>query len=182
MLAPTDIRIRSGLPVTSAARTLLDIAHMVTDRQHELAFDRAIVNRTARPSEIKALLSRAGGHQGRARLAALAAAENGTTVTRSQAEERVLALIRQAGLPRPQVNVRLHGYEVDFYWADERFVLEVDGFRFHSTRRAFEHDRRKHADLRAAGLEPMRVTWRQIEHEPLAVVVRMARAMARSPP
>jgi very-short-patch-repair endonuclease len=153
---------------------------MVIQRHYELAFDRAIVNRVVRSSEIKELLGRAGGHKGRARLATLAAAENGTTITRSQAEERVLALIRSAQLPDPAVNRRVHGYEVDFYWADEQFVLEVDGFRFHSTRRAFEHDRRKDTDLRAAGLETMRVTWRQVEHEPFALVARMARAIARS--
>ena len=80
----------------------------------------------------------------------------------------------------PAVNQRLHGYEVDFYWRAERFVLEIDGFRFHSTRRAFEHDRRKDAALRAAGVTTMRVTWRQIEDEPLAVIARIAQAMAWS--
>ena len=92
----------------------------------------------------------------------------------------MLALIRSAQLPGPAVNCRVHGYEVDFYWAREHFVLEVDGFRFHSTRRAFEHDRRKDADLRAAGVETMRVTWRQMGRKPFAIVARMARAMTRS--
>jgi len=56
-------------------------------------------------------------------------------------------------------------------------VVEIDGFRFHSTRRAFEHDRRKDATLRAAGIATMRVTWRQMTDESYAVIVRPAQAL-----
>lgn len=180
ILDQRDVRIRAGLPLLSPARALLDIAEEVTDRQLELAFDRAIVDRIIRPPEVTELLARTDGRRGGPRLALLVEHLHGPTLTRSEAEERLLALIRAAGLPMPAVNQRLHGYEVDFHWRAERFVLEIDGFRFHSTRRAFEHDRRKDAALRAAGVTTMRVTWRQIEDEPLAVIARIAQAMAWS--
>jgi very-short-patch-repair endonuclease len=178
ILDDRDVRIRAGLPVLSPARALLDVAEEATDRQLELAFDRGIVDRIVRPHEVEELVARTAGRRGGPRLARLVERQaSGSSVTRSEAEELLLALLRAADLPEPMVNQRLHGYEVDFHWPAERLVVEVDGFRFHSTRRAFEHDRRKDAALRAAGETTMRVTWRQMQEEPYAVVVRIAQAL-----
>jgi very-short-patch-repair endonuclease len=77
------------------------------------------------------------------------------------------------------MNVRIHGYEVDFLWREQRVVVEIDGFRFHSSRRAFEHDRRKDATLPAAGLLTIRVTWVQMQVEAYAVIARLATTLAR---
>lgn len=177
--ARVDAKLRHGLPVTSPARTPLDIATLLPERSLELAYDRALVARLTTPGEVRRAAARARGHHGCTPLERLLDATP-TTVTRSEAEERVLALIRGAQLPPPAVNCRVHDFEVDFYWPRQRLVLEVDGFRFHSTRRAFEHDRRKGAALAAAGILVIRVTWRQIESEPLAVVARLAQALARA--
>jgi very-short-patch-repair endonuclease len=100
-------------------------------------------------------------------------------VTRSEAERRLLALVREADLPQPQTNARLHGYEVDAYWPAHGLVVEVDGYRYHSSRPAFERDRAKAAKLVAAGLTVMRLTWLQMTHEPYAVIARLAQALAR---
>ena len=178
VLGPQDVRMREGLPVTSPARTLLDIAGLVTDRQLERALDQARVERLLRTAELEELMARGFGLPGRRALAALVAHQAGSALTRSEAEERFLDLIRRAQLPAPEVNTRVHGYEVDFLWRAQRLVVEIDGFRFHSTRRAFEGDRRKDATLKAAGLATMRVTWDQIEHEPLAVTARLGQALA----
>lgn len=101
----------------------------------------------------------------------------GPSLTRSQAEERFLALVRQAGFPHPEVNVRLGGHLVDFLWRDERLVVEVDGYRFHSSRAAFERDRLRDAALEEAGLWVIRVTWRQLTEQPYALVARLARVL-----
>lgn len=162
------------------AYTLLDLAEAVGERELERAFDEALVQRLVRLSEIAELVQRTKGRVGGPLLAALLEREGGPTRTRSEAEERFLALIRRAQLPEPEVNVRIHGYEVDFYWRSRGLVVEIDGFRFHSTRRAFEHDRRKDATLRAAGLAAMRVTWNQMDREPYAVVARLAQALANA--
>jgi very-short-patch-repair endonuclease len=99
--------------------------------------------------------------------------------TRSEAEQRLLRLVRKARLPAPDVNASLHGFEVDFLWRDAALVLEVDGYAFHSGRAAFEQDRRRDAELAARGLTVIRVTWRQLADEPEAVVVRIGQALAR---
>jgi very-short-patch-repair endonuclease len=69
------------------------------------------------------------------------------------------------------------GYEVDFFWPEHKVIVEVDGFRFHSTRRAFEHDRRKEADLRAAGFTVLRVSFDQLQRGPYAVIADVVRAL-----
>ncbi len=172
-----DVRSRLGLPVTSPAYILLDLAEIVTERELERAFDEMLVQRLVRPSEIAELLQRTRGRAGKLRLHALLKREGGPSYTRSEAEEQFLALVRRAQLPAPEVNVKIHGYEVDFYWRAQQLVVEIDGFRFHSTRRAFENDRRKDAMLRAAGLAAMRVTWRQMADESFAVIARVAQAL-----
>jgi very-short-patch-repair endonuclease len=77
------------------------------------------------------------------------------------------------------MNAELGPYEIDFLWRTERLALETDGWEFHSDRKAFEDDRRRDADLVARGFRVIRVTWRQIAEEPLAVIARIAAALAR---
>ena len=180
ILESRDLWIRKGLPVTSPARTLLDIAVSATDRQLEIAFDRGIVERILKPSHVVDVLDRAGGHRGRARLGALLARESdASTMTSSEIEERMLALIRDAGLPVPKVNFPFGPYKLDFYWPDARFALEVDGYRFHSSRYRFERDRRKDNDLRRAGIEVMRTVAREIKERSYALIADVTRSLAR---
>jgi very-short-patch-repair endonuclease len=101
-------------------------------------------------------------------------------VTDSQAEEMFFALMRDAQLPEPEVHAPIHGYTVDFLWRAQRLVVEVDGYKYHSSRVAVERDSKKSAKLTAAGLHVMRVTWRQMTDEPYAVIVRVAQALARA--
>ncbi len=73
--------------------------------------------------------------------------------------------------------MRLDGYVVDAVWIAQRLIVEVDGFRFHGHRAAFERDRKRDAALLALGYRVIRVTWRQITEEPLAVVATLAQAL-----
>ncbi len=100
-------------------------------------------------------------------------------MTRSAAERRLLALIRKARLPTPLTNVRIGRHEVDFHWPEQRLVLEVDGYAFHSSRRAFEHDRLRDAELQAAGHAVLRFTWRQLRDDPIRVAGRVAHVLGR---
>ena len=100
-----------------------------------------------------------------------------STVTRSALEERFLALVRRGGLPEPDVNAALAGYEVDFLWRRERRVIEVDGHTFHRTRQATTRDRRKDDDLEAAGYRVTRFTADQILHDPQDTLARARRAV-----
>ncbi len=173
-----DIRVRAALRVTSPARTIIDLAPDLTDRQLELTVDRAITERLVRPSELRRTLARLTHAAGRSRVLELLDADTHASLTRSPAEERLLALVRQAGLPEPLVNTRVAGYEVDFYWPRSRLVVEVDGFQFHSSRPRFERDRQKDAALQAAGIGTMRVAARQVTSDAVAVVVRIGQAIA----
>ena len=94
--------------------------------------------------------------------AALAARSAGATVTHSELEERFLALLARGHFPRPEVNVHIEGFEVDFSWRSERLVVELDGRASHDTFAAFERDR----ILQAAGWRVVRITWRQMDRTP----------------
>jgi very-short-patch-repair endonuclease len=89
--------------------------------------------------------------------------------TRSELEARLLELVRRCGLPEPEVNVRLAGFEVDLLWRAERLVVEADGMEFHASRAAMERDRRRDAVLASRGVRVLRVTWTQVTRRPLEV-------------
>jgi very-short-patch-repair endonuclease len=176
-LDPRDIRKLGGIPITSPARTILDLAADVTPRELEQALAEAYARQLARRSELVSLLARRSPRPGTRALRALL--EDGTpALTRSQAEDRLLGLIRAAELPAPETNIRIGRHEVDFVWRDQRLIVEVDGFRFHSSRSAFERDRRRDAELGTLGFRVARVTWHQIVDEPVALVARLATALA----
>jgi very-short-patch-repair endonuclease len=173
-----DVRLRLGIPVTSPPRTIIDLADAISERELARAVAEAEIRGLGQGSELLAAVARAGnGRRGCARLARILGGGGGPTLTRSEAEERLLALIADAKLPMPEVNVRVRGHEVDMLWRARRLVVEVDGYAFHSTRVAFERDRARDADLHAGGLGVLRVSWRQIVDEPYALIVRVAQAL-----
>ena len=154
-----DIRIRDGIPVTSPARTLVDLADVVSRRAVERAFDEAEYLRLDCTG-----LTPIAGRPGLGRLRdVLAHHEAGSTRTRSELEERFLELCAGRGLPAPEVNARLNGHEVDFLWRGAGLVVELDGRAAHDTRRAFERDRMRDAELAVAGQRVVRVTPRRLE-------------------
>ncbi len=101
--------------------------------------------------------------------------------TRSEAERRLKQLCKQAGLPLPRTNARVAGHEVDAYWPAERLIVEVDGYKFHRTRQAFERDRRKDAALTAAGNRVVRITWRRLTTEPFSLSAQFGVLLAARP-
>lgn len=107
-----------------------------------------------------------------------AALDNDPGLTRSEAERRLLRLIRAADLPAPLTNVRVAGHEVDVHWPAHGLVVEFDGWAYHSTRAAFERDRRRDADLLVAGRRVIRVTHRQLSGAPEELIARLAAALA----
>ena len=177
-LAPEDVRRHDGLPVTSPARTLIDFADTAADRELERATAEALTRRLVDARRLLAATAGYPGRRGVSRLQRLLDSEEPTTVTRSEAEERFLALARAAELPPPEVNVPVLGHEVDFHWREQRLVVEIDGFRFHSSRGAFERDRRRDAELQSAGLRVLRITWRQLVDTPYATIARTVRLLA----
>ncbi len=180
-LAPEDVGVtKEGLPITSPARALLDFATQAQPRELERAFHEALVQRLVTRKQVQELLARATGHQGVPILRPLVLDFEGLTLTRSAAEELMLEIVRSARLPRPEVNARLHGYEVDFYWPAYKLVVEIDSRRWHG--HSLERDHRKNAYLRRKGFEVFRYMYTQLRDDRDAVIADLARATAAPRP
>jgi len=170
-----DVDIVDGIPCTSLARTLLDLAEVVDRRQVERACEQADVLQLFDLKAIEDVLDHAGaGRPGAALLRAVLAdlADATPTTTRSELEERFLALCRRAGLPAPEVNAWIQpddggtGIEADFLWRAQRLIVETDGRDVHMTRASFESDRVRDGRLLLAGWRVLRVTDRRMRREP----------------
>ena len=171
-LTPTQTTTHADIPTTTVARTLLDLADVVTKRQLERALEQAEILHLLDAQAVRDALENATGRHGAAALRELLADHHpGDTITRNELEERFLALCAAARLPRPRVNAwialaRGNAVQADFLWPAHRLVVETDGHATHGTRRAFERDRRRDQRLMAAGYRVMRCTWRQVVARP----------------
>lgn len=176
-LRPGERTTYLGIPVTTAARTLLDLAPVSDSRALEQAVAEAFARNLTARSRLISLIDRHPRHRGSARLHAQLEAGRTPARTRSRPEERMLRLIREAGLPEPEVNVKLGRWEVDFLWRENRLVVEVDAYGTHSSPWAFERDRLKSAELQDAGYDVRRVSRRQLLDRPQLLVGMVARAL-----
>jgi hypothetical protein len=168
-----------GIPVSTVPRTVLDCSGAMSERRVERLINEADVLRLHDRLSIPDLLHRYPRRTGsRALLRALELRNAGSTLTRSELEERFLELVDEIGLPRPAINAPLDlsgiSIEVDALWRAERVAVELDSRQFHDTPLAFERDRRRDRRLVAAGWRPLRITWRQLEEEPAAVARDLA--------
>ena len=173
-LGPHEVTRKEGIPVTTPARTVLDLAAVVSRRELERAIDEAAFLRL----DLGGLEPRRGRRGGAAISRVLDEHRAGTTRTRSELEERVLALCRRADLPAPEVNAPVEGFTVDFAWRAQKLIVETDGWQAHGTRAAFERDRRRDADLTTAGWRVLRVTWARVLREPRAVAAQLSSLLA----
>jgi len=174
-VARDELTTLRGIPVTTVPRTLLDLAAVVEPRVLERAVEQAEVLRLSDALSLVDLVDRYPGRRGLAAIKAILAAQCvGSAITRSELEDRFLALLDQAGLPRPDVNrsVRVRGrwIEGDCVWLPQRMIAELDGHAFHATAAAFERDRSRDRVLQAAGWRVVRITWRQLHDDTAAVV------------
>jgi Transcriptional regulator, AbiEi antitoxin/AbiEi antitoxin C-terminal domain len=179
-LAPEDRTIVGGIPLTSPARTVLDLAPDESPRDLARLLQRADDEELLDRRRFDALLDRTQGHLGHARLAAaLCAFKPETVILRSDLERRFRRLVLDAGLPVPQTNVAVEGYELDCYWEAEGFAVELDVYATHGSPRSFEADREREDDLLLAGIELILVTDVRLEREPGETVARVAEHLER---
>jgi hypothetical protein len=158
-----DTTTHQGIPITSVARTLLDLAATIRPDRLERALAQAEHLQLYDHRAITELLARATGHRGQKALAEATALD--PKLTKSDWESRMLRLVRTAALPEPLVNLPFDAPDYgeckpDFHWPSHRLIVETDGWRTHRTRAAFERDRAKDAALTAAGYRVVRFTWR----------------------
>jgi len=180
LIHPEDRSTVRGIPVTSVARTLVDLADVLSEERLAKAVHQAEIQRVFDLMPIDRALARLPGRTGRHRLRrVLAAYRPDPHFTRSQAERRFLALCDRHGLPPPETNVFVAGYEIDAYWEDLGIAVEIDGAETHHTRRGFHEDRARDRRLAAHGISVVRVTALDLdEHERLAAELRAVRAAA----
>lgn len=178
-LADGDTQRLRGIPITSAPRTLLDLAARLAPRSLERAVAQAFALRLVTGPELMDVADRNYGRR-RARLLRSVLSGAGSPFTRSEAEERFLDLVRRSRVEPPQGNSRVIGFEVDFYWPQRQLVVEVDGRAFHSSPADFERDRARDAELAAVGIRVIRITWRQLTSSPEAILIRLGGALSAS--
>jgi hypothetical protein len=173
-LDPRDATVRNGIPVTTVARTLVDLADVLTPHQLAKVIDEAAHWNRFDLKETVAAMQRANGRRNLAVLdRALGLYIGGSAGTKSRNEDAFLALLQLAGFPEPLVNVKLAGEEADCHWPDRRLVVEVDG-PGHRRPTARRNDRRKAAVWEAAGYTVIRFTDVEIKERPSEVIARLA--------
>jgi very-short-patch-repair endonuclease len=178
ILGDEEVTHIDGIPVTTIARTLLDLSSMSV-RDLERALGAGERMQPDLRDHLATLLARYPKRRGTGTLRRLLADPSSGTFTRSEAEDRLLELVRAADLPRPDFNAMLFGYEVDCLWREAGLVVEVDGFAFHSSQRAFVRDRRRDGVFIAAGMQVLRLTWHQLTRERDRTISLLAQAISR---
>jgi very-short-patch-repair endonuclease len=177
-LPSSDIRWRNGIPVTSPARTILDLGATMDQLELEAALLVALRRNLARRSHLTDVMERNPQAKGIAKLRQLLEQPGLLHDTRSKYERKLLKLLEQAELPRPITNTYVAGKLVDAYWSEFKLVLEFDGWQDHGKRGQFETDRLRDQHLLIAGHHVMRITARQVDHSSYALVARIAGMIA----
>jgi very-short-patch-repair endonuclease len=157
-LRAADCILGDGIPVTRPARTLADLRPVLSEAEFASAL---------REAEFLRLPIGAAGRSGSTR-----------PRTRTELEAMFMTLVRRHRLPRPEVNVQVDRYEVDFLWRAQRLIVEVDGWESHGTRSAFEEDHARDARLKLLGFEVLRFTWRQIQTDARTVAATIRALLA----
>ncbi len=172
-----DITRHLGIPVTTLARALLDCAPRMTAKSLTRAINNGRLNGHLHPAALVDVVQRYPRHPGKPVLE-YALGRTTERPTRSGLEDAFPAFCERYGLPKPQVNVIVCGHEVDALFAEEKVVVELDSWPFHSSRTSFEGDRNKDADTAVEGFLTVRITGERFERAPEAEAVRLHRILA----
>ncbi len=177
-----DRALVDDIPVTSVARTLLDQAALVNSRRLRRLLKRSEEEKLFDLAAAHDVLSRNKGHRGHRRLKRAIALYEPPPFTRSDFELRFYEAVLAAGLPTPRVNYNVAGMEVDLYWPEHRFAVELDLYETHGTRESFEEDRIRREELLLEGVSMTNVTGPRFDSEPGEVMARIRRLLAEREP
>jgi Transcriptional regulator, AbiEi antitoxin/Protein of unknown function (DUF559) len=166
------------IPVTTVARTLLDLAERVNGRTLKWAFEEADRRSLLDPRALEAVYARGLGRRG-LKPFRLAIEEARLPDSESPLEDRVLELCHDYNLPMPETNVTVLDREVDAFWPKQKLMVEADSFEFHAHRAAFERDRARDAAMQVAGYRVLRLTHRRLETEPAKVAAELRHLLAQ---
>lgn len=169
-----------GIPVTTVARTLVDLAGLLQPGTLARACHEAEVRYRTEPADIEAVLSRRPASPGAARLRQVLTGE--VRVTLSGLEARFLELLGQAELALPQTNRRAGGRRVDCRWPDQRLTVELDSYRYHRSRHAWELDHRREREARARGDDFRRYTYGDVFEDPRPMLAELRSIVPQTRP
>jgi very-short-patch-repair endonuclease len=181
-LMEDEVAVVDDIPVTSLSRTLVDLASVVDRQRVEQAFNEAEVRGLTDRLSVPELLARRPRRHGAAMLRSILAANSHLSgVTRKELERRFKRLLDETDLPKPRRNADVAAggrfFEADCLWAREGLIVELDGRATHGTARAFERDRERDRLLTTEGWRVIRISWRQLDREPEAIVADLRRAL-----
>jgi predicted transcriptional regulator of viral defense system len=190
VLPPDEVTVHDGIPVTTPARTLLDLAAVLDEHKLARAAERAEALRLTSPTTLQDLTARYPRRAGTPNLKRLIEDDRIVpATTANDLERRFLTFLDANELPRPLTNESLDPNTTpDFRWPEQRLIVELDGFETHGTRQAFERDRARDRRLLAQGWRVARVTMRQLENDAdelaseLRLMLRSATTAAPAPP
>jgi very-short-patch-repair endonuclease len=169
-----DRAVRGGLPITTVARTLFDLAELVNIKRLESAWEEADRLGLLELRAVEQVCERGYGRRALRPIRRLLAEARAATITRSPLEDEFAAFCRDHNLPTPSFNTTVLGFEVDALWPRQRLAAELDSWEFHRHRAAFERDRARDSALQVAGYRIIRITHRRVhgEADKLAAEIR----------
>jgi very-short-patch-repair endonuclease len=167
-LHPRETTLWRGVPVTSPARTLVDLAAVLDAEELARACHEAGVRHHTTPRQVEAVLARRPNTRGAAELRRVLLGD--VRVTLSKLESAFLALLRNERLSLPETNRPAGGRRVDCRWPKLKLTVELDSYRYHSSRHAWEQDRRREREARARGDEFRRYTYGDVLESPRLIL------------
>jgi hypothetical protein len=170
-LTRRDAATHRGIPTTTPARTLTDLAPILRLDALARACHEAWIHHRTTPNEVEAVLRRRPTTRGAAKLRAILSGD--AQVTLSELERRFLRRLREANLPLPVTNKVASGRRVDCRWPDHHLTVELDSYRFHASRHAWEQDRRREREAYARGDQFRRYTYGDVFEEPRALLTEL---------
>jgi hypothetical protein len=183
-LDPDEVTTKDGIPVTTVARTFVDLTDLLNEDRLLRALREAEYQRLLDLDSVNAAVERAHGRRNLKALKEAIAQHRPGQIIRGELEHRFAELRRSAGLREPETNVPLavNGttYVIDCLWREEGIAIELDGRDGHARELAFEADRRRDAALTAMGLRLLRFTWQRVNYEPAEALADLTAAMNRS--
>ena len=167
-----------GIPTTTVPRTLVDLAACLSVNDLARACHEAGVRYRTTPRDVGEVLACRPRTKGAGRLRRILVGD--AHVSLSKLERRFLSLLREAGLALPLTNKVIDGRRVDCRWPAHRLTVELDGYRYHSSRHAWEQDRRREREARARGDDFRRYTYGDVFESPGAMLAELRSVISRA--
>jgi very-short-patch-repair endonuclease len=197
VLAPTERRVKGvktrrsrtmhaaetgrlrGIPITTVPRTLVDLASVLDIDDLARACHEAGVRYHTTPAQVDAVLARRPNSKGARKLRLIMRGDS--PVLLSELEAGFRRRLREADLPLPVTNRPAGGRRVDCRWPEHRLTVELDSYRYHHSRHAWEQDRRREREARARGDEFRRYTYGDVFEHTALMLAELERLLRRCP-